>query len=217
VVCTFRNDNSFRLLGTNTISLSFGNSFNSGTLSVRAVNGCGQSSTSCLTLGRNVPAIPASISGPTSNLCGGGSFNYSVSAVAGATSYIWTVPSGCSITANNGTNITVSFPSNFSSGSITVKAANSCGTGTARSLSLSRLPSTPSTISGPTTVCINQQQRVVYTTPVVQGLNLHVDSSKWCDNHQRTRHSIHYSEVWNQQRKCKSESCEQLRNIKLTH
>jgi hypothetical protein len=154
--------------GTNTITLSFGNTFNSGTLSVRAVNGCGQSSTSCLTLGRNVPATPASISGPASNLCGGGSFNYSVSAVAGATSYIWTVPSGCSITANNGTNITVSFPSNFSSGSITVKAANSCGTGTATSLSLSRLPSTPSTISGPTSVCINQQG-VVYTTPFIQG------------------------------------------------
>ena len=156
-------------LGTNTISLSFGNSFNSGTLSVRAVNGCGQSSTSCLTLGRNVPAIPASISGPTNNLCGGGSFNYSVSPVVGATSYIWTVPSGCSITSNNGTNITVSLPSNFNSGSITVRAVNSCGTGTARSLSLSRLPSTPSSISGPTTFCRNQQN-VAYSTPMVQGL-----------------------------------------------
>jgi hypothetical protein len=157
-------------LGTNTISLSFGNSFNSGTLSVRAVNGCGQSSTRSITLSRNTPATPASISGPASNLCGGGSFNYTVSPVAGATSYIWTVPTGCSITANNGTNITVSFPSNFSSGSITAKAVNSCGSGTATSLSLSRLPSTPSSISGPTTFCRNQQN-VVYTTPMVQGLS----------------------------------------------
>ena len=102
-------------------------------------------------------------------MCGGGSFSYTVSPVAGATSYIWTVPSGCSITSNNGTTITVSFPSNFNSGSITVRAVNSCGTGTARSLSLSRLPSTPASISGPTTFCRNQQN-VIYTTPLVQGL-----------------------------------------------
>jgi hypothetical protein len=102
-------------------------------------------------------------------LCGGGNFTYSIAPVANATSYTWTVPSGCNIVTNNGTSVTVSFLSNFNTGSITVRAVNGCGSGTARSLSLNRLPSTPSSINGPTTVCINQQN-VVYTTPAISGL-----------------------------------------------
>jgi hypothetical protein len=155
--------------GTNSITLSFGPSYIGGTLSVRALNGCGQSNARSLTLGRNTPSTPAAISGPTNNLCDGGNFTYSIAPVANATSYTWTVPSGCNILTNNGTSVTVSFPSNFNTGSITVRAVNGCGSGTARSLSLNRLPSTPSAINGPTTVCINQQN-VVYTTPAISGL-----------------------------------------------
>jgi hypothetical protein len=79
------------------------------------------------------------------------------------------VPTGASIVSNNGTSITVNFTNSFSSGSITVKAVNACGSGTARSITLSRLPSTPATIAGPSTVCRNQQG-VVYSTPVISGL-----------------------------------------------
>jgi hypothetical protein len=155
--------------GTNTITVSFGATFCGGSLSVRAVNGCGQSSARSITISRNVPATPASISGPVSNLCGGGTRTYSIAAVSGATSYNWTVPTGASIATNNGTSITVSFGSSFTSGNITVAAVNGCGAGTARSISLSRLPATPASISGPTTVCRNQAG-VVYSTPVVSGV-----------------------------------------------
>jgi hypothetical protein len=155
--------------GTNTISVSFASAFCGGTLSVRAVNGCGQSSARSITINRNVPATPAAINGPTTNLCGTGTYTYSIAAVSGATSYTWTVPTGASIVSNNGTSITVNFSNSFSSGSITVKAVNACGSGTARSITLSRLPSTPASIAGPSTVCRNQQG-VVYSTPVISGL-----------------------------------------------
>jgi hypothetical protein len=157
-------------IGTNVISLSFGANYTGGTLSVRAVNGCGQSNSRTMSLSRNTPAIPASITGPASNLCGGGIFTYSIQPVSNATSYNWTLPNGATMVNNNGTSVTISLASNFSSGNITVAAVNGCGTSTARSLSLSRLPATPASISGPTTVCRNQQG-VVYSTPAIAGLS----------------------------------------------
>jgi hypothetical protein len=93
--------------GTNSITLSFGANYTGGTLSVRALNGCGQSNARNLTLGRNTPSTPSAIAGPTNNLCGGGNFIYSIAPVAGAASYTWTVPAGCNIVTNNGTSVTV--------------------------------------------------------------------------------------------------------------
>lgn len=156
--------------GTNNISLSFSSAFTGGTLSVRAANGCGQSNARSMTINRNAPGVPSAITGPASNLCGGGTFTYSISPVSGASSYNWTIPSGASMTANNGTIVTIELPANFSGGSIAVAAVNGCGSSTARSLSLNRLPSTPAPISGPTTVCRNQQN-VTYSTQAIAGVS----------------------------------------------
>jgi hypothetical protein len=121
---------------------------------VAAVSACGSSTNRTITV-RSVPAQPGTISGTSTNLCGGGSFNYSITAITGATSYQWTPPTGCTITANNGTNITLSIPSNFTTGTLSVRAINTCGQSTSRTLSLTRLPSTPPAISGATAVCSN--------------------------------------------------------------
>lgn len=62
---------------------------------------------------------------------------YSVAAITGATSYTWSVPTGASITAGAGTNsITVSFASNAISGTISAAGVNSCGTGTASTITV---------------------------------------------------------------------------------
>lgn len=156
--------------GTNSISLSFSSAFTGGTLSVRAANGCGQSNARSMTINRNSPGVPSTITGPASNLCGGGTFTYSIPPVSGASSYNWTIPSSAGIITNNGTSITIELPANFSGGSIAVAAVNGCGSSTARSLSLNRLPSTPAAISGPATVCRNQQN-VAYSTPAIAGLS----------------------------------------------
>ncbi len=154
--------------GTNSISLSIGSAFTTGTLSVRAVSTCGQSAARTLGLSKN-PATPSTMSGQIANLCGGGQFTYSVTAVTGAVSYNWTVPSGCTIVSNNGNSIVLNIPSTFTSGTLTVQAVNSCGGISTRSASLTRLPATPASITGPASVCPNQVG-VVFTTPAVTGV-----------------------------------------------
>jgi hypothetical protein len=69
--------------------------------------------------------IVGSISGQTI-ICGTPSgIPYSISAVSGATSYIWTVPSGAVIASGQGTtNITVNYPSGSVSGNVSVSASN---------------------------------------------------------------------------------------------
>jgi hypothetical protein len=154
--------------GTNSISLSIGGSFTTGTLSVRAVSSCGQSAARTLGLSKN-PATPSAMVGQISNLCGGGQFTYSVTAVSGATSYQWTVPTGCTIATNNGNSIVMNVPSTFTTGTLSVRAFNSCGGSSLRSVSLTRLPSTPASITGPASVCPSQVG-VNFTTPAVTGV-----------------------------------------------
>lgn len=68
---------------------------------------------------------PGSITGNTSVCIGAAGETYSISAVTGATSYTWTVPSGATITAGQGTtSITVTFGT--TSGNVCVTANNDC-------------------------------------------------------------------------------------------
>jgi hypothetical protein len=154
--------------GTTSITLLVGAAFTSGTLSVTAVSSCGQSAARTLGLSKN-PAALSAMTGPTSNLCGGGQFTYSITAVSGAVSYAWTVPSGCTIATNNGNSIVLNVSSTFTTGTLSVQAVNSCGGSASRSISLTRLPSTPASITGPASVCPNQVG-VNFTTPVVTGV-----------------------------------------------
>jgi hypothetical protein len=154
--------------GTNSISLSIGSAFTTGTLSLRAVSSCGQSAARTLGLSKN-PATPSTMTGQTTNLCGGGQFTYSVTAVSGAVSYNWTVPAGCTIATNNGNSIVLNIPSTFTTGTLSVQAVNSCGGTSTRSASLTRLPATPASITGAASVCPNQTG-VVFTTPAVTGV-----------------------------------------------
>ena len=154
--------------GTTSISLTIGASFTGGSLAVRAVSSCGQSAQRTFSLSRN-PSAPAAIVGQTSNLCGGGQYTYSIPAVSGATSYVWTVPAGCTIVTNNGTSIVMNVPSTFTTGTLTVQAVNLCGGSAARNASLTRLPATPASITGPASVCPNQVG-VNFTTPAVTGV-----------------------------------------------
>jgi hypothetical protein len=154
--------------GTSSITLTIGSGFTSGTLSVRAVSTCGQSAARSLGISKN-PAALSTMTGQTSNLCGGGQFTYSVTAASGIMSYNWSVPAGCSIVFNNGNQILLNVPSTFTTGTLSVTAVNSCGGSTVRSASLTRLPSTPASITGPASVCPNQTG-VAFSTPA-QGTN----------------------------------------------
>ncbi len=140
--------------GTISVSVTFPAAFVSGSISVTASSICGTSAPRTVAVG-SAPTLPASVTGPTSNLCGGGSFVYTVPAVTGAISYNWTPPAGCTITANTGTTITLSVPSNFVLGNLCYTITNSCGTSPMRCNSLAAAPLTPASISGVSAVCPN--------------------------------------------------------------
>jgi len=109
------------------------------------------------------------ISGQSSNLCGGGQFIYTIAAVNGAVTYNWTAPVGCTIVSSNLNTVTINIPSTFTTGTLSVACVNSCGGSITRTLSLTRLPATPASITGPASVCPSQVG-VNFTTPAVTGV-----------------------------------------------
>lgn len=80
------------------------------------------------------PSAAGAISGSAS-VCQGTSGSYSIAAISGATSYTWSY-SGSNVTISGGTTIaaSLSFAANATSGTLSVTANNSCGSGTAATL-----------------------------------------------------------------------------------
>ncbi len=154
--------------GTTSVSVTFGGAFVSGTVSVTASSVCGTSTQRTLSVSAALATLP-NISGQSGNLCGGGTFTYTITAVAGAISYNWTVPAGCGIVTNLGTSITITIPSNFVSGSLCYTVTNACGISAPKCLTLTRNPSTPSSITGSSSVCPNATN-IQYSTPQVGSL-----------------------------------------------
>ncbi|HNP98431.1 MAG TPA: T9SS type A sorting domain-containing protein, partial [Bacteroidia bacterium] len=148
-------------------TVNFASNWTSGILSVTTVNACG-SFTRTYTI-QSVPAQPGSITGPGNNLCGQSNVTYSIAAVAGATSYEWTLPAGVTpLTSLNGTSITVNFTSGFTStGNICVAAVNSCGPGVPRCYSVTARPAAIPTINGSASVCKTSVQ--TYSVAPVTG------------------------------------------------
>lgn len=142
---------------TNTISVAISSTFASGSITVKSSNACSVSSVRSISISR-ATSTPGVISGPAL-VCGLTTATYSIAAVTGATGYTWILPTG--VTSINGsspivttsTSITVNFAASFNSGSITVKANNACTSGPSRSLIISKAPSAPGVISGPTAIC----------------------------------------------------------------
>ncbi|MEO8086613.1 MAG: T9SS type A sorting domain-containing protein [Bacteroidota bacterium] len=107
------------------VSIDFRAKFVSVNLSVVAINSCGMSASSSLTVIAK-PGVPPTPTGSNS-VCPDDIETYSTSGSSGATYYNWTVPSGATILGpSNGASILVYWGS--SSGDITVGASNNCGT-----------------------------------------------------------------------------------------
>lgn len=154
--------------GTNTIDVSFSGSYTGGNICVTSVSGCGVTSSSrCKALTTQKPSVPNTISGQANGVCGS-IFNYSVSSVAGATSYNWTVPVGATIMSGQGTtNISVSYNSSLTSGLVGVSSVNSCASSNARTLLVRGIPAVPGSIAGNGSVCVSSLE--MYDMPIVAG------------------------------------------------
>lgn len=109
------------------INVSTGTSTGNHSISVRAVNSCGQTNYASvpITINSSQLSRPGPILGPSS-VYQGTNVVFSIWAVPNATSYSWTVPTGCTITSGYGTTqVTVHWGN--SPGTISVKAQNCNG------------------------------------------------------------------------------------------
>ncbi|MCC6599782.1 MAG: hypothetical protein IT223_03815 [Crocinitomicaceae bacterium] len=112
---------------------------NAGNYSVVAsVNGCNSAPGSTSVSINATPLTPGTITGSSTVCANATGQTYSISPVAGATSYNWYIPAGASIESNNGTSIAITMGS--SSGNVSVTASNSCGTSSASILSVTVNP-----------------------------------------------------------------------------
>jgi hypothetical protein len=115
---------------TDTIHVHWGTA--SGDISVYAINACGQSTTKIRTIGiQTVPDPAGTISGNDSVCSNLETYTYSVPAITGAASYIWTTPSGINVISGTGNSIVVKINPAAQSGNISVMGYNVCGDGIA--------------------------------------------------------------------------------------
>ena len=83
------------------------------------------------------PTQAGSISGPKTLCQGQTEVIYSVAAIANATGYNWTLPTGAAITSGiNTSSITVSYSASAISGNISVIGTNACGNGASSSITV---------------------------------------------------------------------------------
>jgi hypothetical protein len=117
--------------GQNTDSISVLWGANAGNISIVAVNNCGVSAPRTRSVGiETLPGPAGTITGNDTICSYHETYVYSVPAITGANSYIWSIPSGTSITSGAGTNsITIATNPTAVSGSIRVMGNNSCGAG----------------------------------------------------------------------------------------
>lgn len=97
----------------------------------------------------NIPGLPDAINGNI-NVCRNTSETYFVNPVSGATSYVWTLPSGWSGSSSSNS-ITVT--TGTGSGTIAVYASNSCGDGQPATLSVNIDPLLNTSVSSTDVLC----------------------------------------------------------------
>ena len=127
---------------TNSIMVDFSNSPTSGNVTVYGYNTCDSSMVATLAItATQLLGNAAPITGLATVCQGQSTVVYTIPAVANATGYNWTVPTGATIVIGANTNsITVDYSNSALSGSVTAYATNSCFTGATVSLSVNVLP-----------------------------------------------------------------------------
>ncbi|MFM1746314.1 MAG: hypothetical protein RLZZ630_2251, partial [Bacteroidota bacterium] len=159
--------------GSSTISVSFtGMAVQSGIrglLCALSTDACSSQVYSCANIDYQVaaPVTPPSISGPT-KVCPGDTAIYSIAAVARASSYNWTVPTGVYIISGQGGQVlAVAIGAGFQGGVFSVVASNVCGNSNARTKTVGWNVLTGSMlISGPTSGLCNASGVAYTTTPL---------------------------------------------------
>jgi hypothetical protein len=134
-----------------TINITWAAGFSSATLCANGIttfNLAGPQT--CINISNNAPT-PGAVSGnPTP--CSGNTQTYTISAVAGASGYLWTttIPNATVVPAPNGLSAAVTFPAGAFSGSVCVSSTTTCGVSPASCLPVvNGVPGIPGPITGP--------------------------------------------------------------------
>jgi len=147
------------------VTIDFGPSFTSGDVVATATHPC-MVTTRTATVSQGITRVPGNISGPNYGVCDS-TVTYSINPVNGASSYLWTPPSGATIIGPaNGLSVSVQFIPGFTIGVLSVVAYNSCGlAGGSRNYTVRGVPQGPSIIYGPSTICSGQSGVVFSVDP----------------------------------------------------
>ncbi|HPI05108.1 MAG TPA: proprotein convertase P-domain-containing protein [Saprospiraceae bacterium] len=138
--------------GTNSITVHWGTGA-TGTVCVKVTGPCGTSPDVCLPVQiTGAPALPNVIGNATA--CATGTGTYTVTPVAGATSYHWFVTNGTITSGNGTTSVQVTWDANVNSGSICANAQNACDSSAINcfNVTLNAPPATP-VVTGDATLC----------------------------------------------------------------
>jgi hypothetical protein len=125
----------------------------SNTYSVVATDALGCIANASVTVGNDggsAPAAATAINGPSGACRNSTGIVFSVDAIPGATSYLWTLPTGATGTSTS-SSISLSFSSTYATGNICVRALNACGQSASYCRAITAVisnPTTPAAIIG---------------------------------------------------------------------
>ena len=165
--------------GTTSIVMSFPAGYTTGAITCAAANACSTSAVKSITVTGPAPT-PGAITGSTvvcSSIQGLTPLTYSIAAVAGVTSYIWTAPANATIVSGQGTtSVDVQFAPNFILGNLSVVSVGNCSNSAAKTLALNKAPAMPGLITGSTSICadITAANPVPYSVVAVAGATSYV-------------------------------------------
>ncbi|MBN8702814.1 MAG: VCBS repeat-containing protein [Bacteroidetes bacterium] len=160
---------------TNSITVDYPAGSISGQVVVTPTNSCGSGTSSMATVTVNpLPLAASAISGSaiihTCPLDLG--ITYSVPAITNATSYVWSVPTGATITGTTtGSSITVDYSLASVAGNITVYGLNACGSGASSNLAVSVTTPPPVEICMVTVDSTSTHNIVVWEKPFVHDID----------------------------------------------
>ncbi|MEO8086285.1 MAG: T9SS type A sorting domain-containing protein, partial [Bacteroidota bacterium] len=130
-------------------------------------NACGNTNTIC-TWVRATLSQPGPLTGGVIGCPGTSGNTYTVPVVGGAATYLWSATGGITIVGNGAQSVQLTFPAAFVSGTLSVHGQTSCGyNGPDRTITITRAPAIPGTITGPSYPCPNASSN--YSVVAVPG------------------------------------------------
>ena len=155
--------------GSPTVKVLFAAGLANRTVTCNASNFCSNASRS-YTIRAVAPTTTPVFTASTLSVCGirGTATNatYTINAISGANSYVWTVPAGATIVSGQGTtSIDVNFAAGSTGGVISVVGVSNCGNTPSKSITVSLLEKP--VVTGSASICPGDQE--TFSVPVVAG------------------------------------------------